>query len=160
MTSSRHLGDDTLERFALYEPLFGPPELGETERAHLLTCARCRRRLAELDPSALFGLLAGLPVGDALPERPALPPRRGQARTGARWLAAAAAALAALAALYGLARPPADAGIPVWAQGLHDAAPASIVRRVESPTATVVTLLPPSGRGPTVTMIFDEEFDL
>jgi len=167
--SEKHLADSRLAELGRHEPLLSAspgqapaPELGRDEAEHVARCARCRATLARHDPTALFGLLAVLPAAEAVPARASLPPRRGLARAH-RARRAAIATLAAAAALIAgfslLERPePESPWLP--APGLEARARPGVVRRVHSDSATVVTLLPTGGQGPTVTLIIDEGIDL
>jgi len=125
--------------------------------AHIAGCAACRGELARLDPSAVFGLLAALPLPVGVPPAPRLARTRARRRVAARGrvaLAAAAAALA-VAALWLIDR--GGAGVPVVARAR---AVPPVVARVDSPHARIVTLVPPGDDAPTVTLIVGVEADL
>jgi hypothetical protein len=137
------------------------------ESEHLLRCATCRAALAELDPSALFALLAHVPAPVAPPALTGLPlPPAGRrseaaAATVTRLLLAAAAVLLAAAALLPLvARRAPEPGECLIAARAERSRTASVVRRVDQPGARIVTLLPPSPDAPSVTMILGTEIDL
>jgi hypothetical protein len=160
VTESRHLDDGRLAALAAGSR----PTPGEGD--HLLGCAACRGALAQLDPSALLGLLAVAPV--AAPAQPLLArteARRAGAGPVRRLLVASAAAGLAAAALLVATLAPPPAGPVVAERGpapVQESPPRwpSVVDSVQSPTARVVALVPPSADGPTVTLILDEEFDL
>jgi hypothetical protein len=154
-----HPGPGQLERFARADPLLPAPEMPPGFRSHVLGCADCHARLARIDPCAPFGLLSALAAQDPLPSRPELPHRQ-HASAAVRWLAGAAAAAVAVLAVAGLMRAPRQTSLESAVMARAVGPYPGIVRRVESPTATVVTLLPPTAGGPTVTLIFDEDLDL
>ena len=111
-----------------------------------------RRRLAEIEPTAVFALLGSLPPSAGVPAY------RSVAPVGARgWRRAALAAAAAavvIAALWGVSGP-----APPPPQ-LAAARVEPVVRRIDSATAQVITIVPSSAQGPTLTLIVDEELDL
>lgn len=139
--------------------------LGADEARELLLSPDGRSRVAESDASALFALLGSLPPTDGVPPMPRLAgvavARRGRLVKSA---VAAAAGLVACAALVVAVQVPAtDAGLEragSFRPPAHRAPVSEVVRRIDSPTAQVVTLVPPSADGPTVTLIIDEEIDL
>lgn len=138
------------------------PEPAEAD--HLLACPVCRHSLAERDPSALFALLgAGASWVDAGP-MPALdlPPRR-PAHPWVRQLLIAAAALLAFGCLLFLSNTPHKSPVVVAAADSFSTMAKSyppVVSKVESSRAQILTLVPPGGEKPSVTLILGEEIDL
>ncbi|MDQ7008194.1 MAG: hypothetical protein Q9Q40_13285 [Acidobacteriota bacterium] len=123
------------------------------EALALLTDSAVRRRLVALDPTAVFAPLGGLPPAEGVPAyRSPLPAADRSWRRGG---VAAAAALVVAGALWGLAGP---TGQPV--SRLAAARVEPVVRRIDSATAQVITIVPATAQGPTLTLIIDEELDL
>ncbi len=156
-----HLEAARLGELALASPS-ASPALARDEAAHLARCARCRGELARRDPTAVFLLLAALPLTEERPPRLELPARRPAAglRRARRVALTALSAAAALLAGIALLEPPDPAEAWLPAGGMSAGGRAGIVRRVHSDSATVVTLLPPGGDGPTVTLIIDDGVEL
>ena len=123
------------------------------EAQALLADPAARRRLAELDPTAIFATLGGLaPSGGVPAYRSPVPlARRGWRRAAF----AAAAVLAVASALWALSGPTPQP-VPRLAAARVD----PVVRRIDSATAQVITIVPSSAKGPTLTLIIDEELDL
>jgi hypothetical protein len=150
--------------------------LGAGEARELLHDASGRRRVAAEDPSALFGLLGSLPLDPPAPPAPRVAGGVDRRRRGARLaralLAGAAAASIAAAGLLVAVRGPLgpDAGevAIVEARRAEPGSPgfgsaegvSRVVRRLDSHTARVITVVPASTEEPTVTLILDEEIDL
>ena len=145
--------------------------LSGDEARDLLESFDDRRELAGRDPAALFALLGALSPDPPAPPPPRLSERRGgRARRALRGLpAAAAAAVLAAAALTVTLRAPAPSPGPAEvqlagtraAEGFRSGEDVSrVVRRLDSRTARVVTVVPDSPEDPTVTLILDEEIDL
>lgn len=152
-------------------------DLPSAEQAgHLARCPECRRAVAASDPSALFGLLAVLPPAITIPPAPRidrwpLRQRPAVASSRGRLLLAGVAALLTLATLttfrgeYQDGRAPAaprlaaDRPAPRRADARRVALPA-LVEAVYSPTAQIVTVVPPDQDGPAVTLILDGGIDL
>ncbi len=140
---------------------------------HLAHSAAARRLLAERDASAVFSLLGVLPLEGALPERPVVEPKAKPRLPRTALAAAAAVLIGALALALGGARL-SDNPSAFYLWGSEGAAAAlvnsrpiaarddcyQVVRHVDSPTARVIVLVPPTAEGPTVTMILDDEIDL
>lgn len=151
MTAPVHLAPAALGRIAAGDAI------GAGEAAHLAACADCRRALARVDPTALFGLLGALPPAWPEPAYPVLDlPVRRPAVARRAGLAAAAGLLAALA-LWTASRPPAPPPVQAAALPAPGEIP-EIVTHVDSKTARIVTLVPArngGGEGPTVTLIVD-----
>ncbi len=172
MSASRHPAPALLDAFVAGTPA------GAELAAHLARCAACRRTVAARDASALFGLLADLPARPvpAWPGIEAVLAATGDtrphvARAPSPWrtaLASAAMLAAAALALVFAVRPPAvsraEQARPLArvnvAVATASAATQAVVGQVDSPTAQIVTLVPPGGDGPSVTLILDEGFDL
>jgi len=145
--------------------------LAAEESAHLAGCSRCRTRLVAADPTLLLTALGALPTSDPVPPRlpaerfsprgRAAPRRRSRGLTAGRGLALAAAA-AGLAAVALLVPRPDAAGRPGNDIVRGEARPgySDVVRRIDSETAVVLTLLPDDPGGIPVTMIIDEELEL
>lgn len=155
--------------------LAGEP-LSAEEAGALASSPEARRRVAEQDPSALFALLGPLKVDPPAPAQPRLASgrerRRGRiarlagAAAAASLLAAAAMVVAVRAPETGAGRVEALAGRASPVVGAAEArfrsgdAVTEVVRRLDSRTARVVTVVPQSAEDPTVTVILDEEIDL
>lgn len=138
------------------------PEPAEAD--HLLVCPVCRRILADRDPSALFALLrtdAGWAGAGPMPVLD-LPPRR-QARSWLRQVLIAAAALLAFGCLYFLGLTPESGPIVAGSADSFSTVAKQyppVVSKVESSSAQIVTLVPPGGEKPSVTLILGQEIDL
>ncbi|RMF75536.1 MAG: hypothetical protein D6738_03570 [Acidobacteria bacterium] len=140
------------------------PSVDEARR--LLAEDELRRQLAGHDPSAVFAVLGALPLDPPAPPRPApaLWPARSSRRS-LRLLLAAASVLVAVAGLVLVGRAPLPGRDGPAAAITADAAepraswPAA-VERVGSPTARIVTLVPPAEGGPVVTLILDDGVEL
>lgn len=133
----------------------GPPSAAEA--AHLAHCPDCMAAFAGHDPLGPFRLLNALPPACPVPPLPALE-YPGPAPLGAAWksLLAAAAAAVAAAALWFAVRPAAPSP-PVLAQA---GSLPPVVGGIGNPGAEVVTLVPPGGEGPSVTLLVGVEIDL
>lgn len=145
----------------------------EADARHLAHCAACRRALAALDPSALFSLLNVLP-----PSQPAPPPPRfaslqlpavasaplsnsHAARRRATW-AIAAALFVGFAGIYAVrnSTQPVTTGSPHLIARRPAAPSLTVVERVYSDSARVMTVVPPDDEGPSFTVILDAGIDL
>lgn len=130
------------------------------EASHLAHCLQCRQALAARDPLAMFRLLAVLPPPYDPPPFPVLE-WPGPAPRWVFWKGAlaAAAAILAVVALWFATRPgtPPPAAPVVLA---HSKTLPPVVSRVEAPGAQVLTLVPPGGEGPSVTLVVGTEIDL
>jgi hypothetical protein len=129
--------------------------------------------VAAEDPSALFGLLGPLPLDPPAPPAPRLaePARSAGGRLVRALVAGAAAATIAAACLLVAVRSPegVDAGRGIVAEARRPVIEgrfgstegvSRVVRRLDSRTARVITVVPESAEDPTVTLILDEEIDL
>jgi hypothetical protein len=145
--------------------------LSGDEARRLLESPEARCELAGRDPAALFDVLGALPPDPPAPPPPRLAGRRGmRSRRALRGLAAsAAAAVLAAGALTVALRTPSPAPAPTevrlaaarGTEGFRSGeAVTRVVRRLDSRTAQVVTVVPDSPEDPTVTLILDEEIDL
>lgn len=153
---------------------------------HLASCGACREVVAAQDPTVLFGLLGELPATRPSPAYPGIaamlaaapaelapaPEPAGDGHRTPRLALAAAAAALLLVTLFAARHAPAPHAVratrsaPAPTSELT-AAPVlvagdvpEVVSHVDSPTAEVISIVPPGGGGPTVTLIVDQEFDL
>lgn len=149
----RHLDDAQLRQWLASERL---PTVAVA--SHLAGCAACRARIAADDPSALLGLLGVLPSVLEIPPPPRwVLPARPQRSRWARPLLAAAAALLATVVLFTLQE--AADPVPRNARTLRQP-PTVQVRRVYTPNARVVTLVPAGTGAPPVALIVGDGIDL
>ena len=141
----KSLAEEALDRLARGRR----PDLEQARR--LATDREALARLAQCDPLAVFGLLGVLPPSEGIPPRPRVAPRRRHLwRRGVLAAAAAGLAVAALTGVMG--RVSAGTPSPMRID--------QVVLRVDSRSAQVIMLVPPTAGGPTVTLIVDEELDL